>query len=102
MIHHHEEHRRSDTHYQRSVTRVIELSGTMSVLAIARTLGESRGYVRYWQTKIQDPDFHHGPPGGSNHSILTEEGQALAEAMLFGELQRDGSRRSGDFAIVLR
>jgi len=42
------------------------------------------------------------PPGGDNHTVLSETGQALVEAMLFAELERDCSRKSFDFAMILQ
>lgn len=94
---------RRDRHaYQRSINRVIELTGEVSVLEAARQTGQTRDFVRYWQRKGADPDFHPGPAGGDGHSLLSEAGKAVAEAMLFAELQRDDSRKSADYALVLQ
>ena len=38
---------RDRVHYARTVNRVAQLAGTMSVLAIARSLGQTRGFARY-------------------------------------------------------
>jgi len=52
-------------------------------------LGKKRGFVRYWMRKAEDPLFHPGVLGGPNHCVFTQDGQMIAEAMLWAEVKRE-------------
>lgn len=93
--------KRPFVHYARAVAQVAHLSGTTTQAAIQRGLGQTRGFVRYWDQKAEDPTFHDGDLGGARHTVFTEAGQQLAEAMLFNELRRDSARTCGFYAAIL-
>jgi len=92
---------RAYKHYSRAVQQVAALSGHVSESTIAACLGETRKFVRYWAQKAEDPTFHPGTVGGARHTLFTEEGQHLVDAMLFNELRRNPRWPCREFAALL-
>ena len=58
--------------------------------AIARRVtGKKRGFVQYWNRKLNEPDFHPGEVGGARNVKFDEIGQESVVALLAAEVARN-------------
>lgn len=68
---------------------------------IAREMGQTVDFARYWSTKASDPTLHNGTIGGARNCMFSEEEQLLVEEMLWAEIEREPRRLLRDYAAIL-
>ena len=78
------------------------MSGHHSVADIMATTGLTRGDVRYWARKAQDPSFHSGRWGGGRRYCTTLGQSLLREGVLLALIDSHPSATKSGLARLMR
>jgi hypothetical protein len=93
---------RKSRKYQAITARAAIRGNIQTIAQTSRELGEKYHFVKYWRTKLRQPNFHTGTVGGARRLKFGERSRAALEALLRNELKRNPLQSATELAAFAR